>query len=193
MEKPQQRNASSRNRDRHNERGMSLVESIIGLLVLTIVLLAAAQLLRVNVQHLAMADRARRADVQANATMNTLATYNLSALPDGNPFRNKATITQGTPVYLDNDTCLTAANCDQVVQIPRSGTESTYINVGWNQPLPTNGSVTYYRAWKVETLDAEKGLRRITLAIIPAEPDLSPATDAMTPLVLRQTDVVQRQ
>ena len=68
-------------RTRHNERGVSLVEAIIGLLVLTIVLLAGAQLFRVHVEHLSLVERARRADVQANATMNTLAAYNLSALP----------------------------------------------------------------------------------------------------------------
>lgn len=182
--------------DRHNERGVSLVEAIIGLLVLTIVLLAGAQLFRVHVEHLSLAERARRADVQANATMNTLAAYNLSALSDGNPFAGKGTndpIADGEQISLDTNTCLAQANCDQIAKSPQSGgTGSNYITLGWNQPAPTGSSIVYYRAWRVATLDGSKGLRRITLVVLPAEANKA-ATDPIEPLALRRTDVVQRQ
>jgi len=182
--------------DRKGEWGVSLVEAIIGLLILTIVLLAGAQLFRVHVEHLALTDRARRADVQANATMNTLAAYNMSALPDGNPFSgrdSKDAIADGEPITLDSSICSTEANCDKVVKIPQStGTGSDYTTINWAQKVPANSTVVYYRAWRVTTLDVNKGLRRITLAILPAEPDKA-NTDPIEPLALRQTDVVQRQ
>ena len=182
--------------DRKSEWGVSLVEAIIGLLILTIVFLSAAQLLRVHVEHLALADRARRADVQANATMNTLAAYDMSALADGNPFSGKGTddaIANGEQITLDSNICLAQANCDQIVKVPQStGTGSDYITVNWNQHLPTNSTVVYYRAWRVTTIDGPKGLRRITLAILPAEPGRA-NTDPIEPLALRQTDVTQRQ
>src|SRR6266851_6187701 len=98
--------------DRKSEWGVSLVEAIIGLLILTIVFLSAAQLLRVHVEHLSLADRARRADVQANATMNTLAAYDMSALPDGNPFSGKGNndaIANGEQITLDSNICLAQA------------------------------------------------------------------------------------
>jgi len=182
--------------DRKRERGVGLVEAIIGLLILTIVFLSAAQLLRVHVEHLALSERSRRADVQANATMNTLAAYNMSALPDGNPFSgrgNNDEIPAGEQIALDSNICLAQANCDQVVKIPQSsGTGSDYTSVNWNQTIPTNSTAVYYRAWRVTTIDAAKGLRRITLAILPAEPNKA-NTDPIEPLALRQTDVVQRQ
>lgn len=182
--------------DRKGERGVSLVEAVIGLLILTIVFLSGAQLLRVHVEHLALSERSRRADVQANATMNTLASYNMSALPDGNPFSGKGNddpIADGEQISLDSNICLAQANCDQIVKFPQStGTGSDYTTVNWNQRPPTNSTVVYYRAWRVTTVDATKGLRRITLAILPAEPDKA-NTDAIEPLALRRTDVAQRQ
>lgn len=187
--------------NRHNEKGVSLLEALIGLVVLTIVLLSAAQLFRVHVENLALADRIRRADVQANTVMNTLTTFNLSALPDGNPFNGKGTndaIIPGDQITLNSTACLAQANCDQIVRWPQtSGTASDYTILGWNQPRPSGPAgmaptVVYYRAWRVTTLDAAKGLRRITLVILPAEPDKA-ATDPIEPLALRQTNVVQRQ
>lgn len=180
----------------HNQVGATLVEAIVGILVLTIVLLAAAQLFRVHVEHLALTERARQADLQANAIMNRLAAYNLSALPDGNPFSGKgatAPIADGEQIALDNNACLAQANCEQIAKSPQpSGTASDYLTLGWNQPTPTGSSIAYYTAWRVTTLDAPKGLRRITLALIPVEPGKNP-TDPIEPLILRETDVVQRQ
>jgi Tfp pilus assembly protein PilV len=193
MKKPPQKNLAL---NRKNEWGVSLIESIIGLLILTIVFLSGAQLLRVHVEHLALAERARRADVQANATMNTLAAYDMSALADGNPFKGKDEkdeIANGEELTLDSSICMAQANCDQIVKVPQStGTGYYYITVNWNQHLPTNSTIVYYRAWRVKTIDAAKGLRRITLAILPAEPGRA-NTDSIEPLALRQTDVTQRQ
>lgn len=187
--------------DRHNEKGVSLVEALIGLVVLTIVLLSAAQLFRVHVENLTLADRIRRADVQANTTMNTLASFDFSALPDGNPFSGKGandSIADGEQIALNGTACVAQANCDQIIRWPQtSSTAFDYTTIGWNQPRPTGPAgmtpaVVYYRAWRVTTIDAAKRLRRITLVILLAEPNKT-ATDPIEPLALRQTNVVQRQ
>ena len=128
--------------------------------------------------------------------MNTLAAYDMSALADGNPFKGKDEkdeIANGEELTLDSSICMAQANCDQIVKVPQStGTGYDYITVNWNQHLPTNSTIVYYRAWRVKTIDAAKGLRRITLAILPAEPGRA-NTDSIEPLALRQTDVTQRQ
>lgn len=180
---------------RRHEQGMSLIETLIGLLVLTIVLVTGAQLLRVHVQHLALSERARLADTQANNALNQFTGYNQSALPDVNPFQKGATdpINDGDQVSLNTTACTTAYACDQVVRIPRtSGTGYDYQVVGWNQTLPTNSSLAYYRAWRVTTLDSTRHLRRITVAVIPADLGKNPS-DAVEPLALRTSDAVQRQ
>lgn len=179
-----------------SQRGVGLVEAIIGLFILTIILLSGAQLFRVHVEHLALVERARRADEQAHNTMNALAAQNYSLLADGNPFRSKGsqdTFAEGEAIQLDEGICIAQANCDRIVRIPHpSDTGSDFINIGLNQTPPTNSSVVYYRAWRVTTLDPDKRLRRITLAILPVEPNQNVNTP-LEPLALRQTDVVQRQ
>jgi hypothetical protein len=198
--------------DRTGEAGLGLVESIIGLLVLTIVLLAGGQLFRVHVEHLALVERARRADSQANALMNALCALNLSQLPEGNPFVGKGpsdTLADGEKVLLDNDTCQTAGNCDMVARVSQAtGTGADHLVIPWNGTVPEGGWLVYYRAWRVTTLDSAKGLRRITLVILPVEPEspsdtggpvlglpgsITAGPGAIEPLVLRHTDVVQRQ
>ena len=179
-----------------SQRGVGLVEAIIGLFILTIILLSGAQLFRVHVEHLALVERARRADEQAHNTMNALAAQDYSLLTDGNPFKSKGsldTFAEGEPIQLDEGICIAQANCDRIVRVPHtSDTGSDFIKIGLNQTPPTNSSVVYYRAWRVTTLDPNKRLRRITLAILPVEPNQNVNTP-IEPLALRQTDVVQRQ
>src|SRR5690349_12948426 len=93
----------------HNQRGVALVEAIIGLSILTIILLSGAQLFRVHVEHLALVERARRADEQAHVTMNALAAYPLSNLPDSNSFVGKSNddpFAEGEAIQLDNNRCM---------------------------------------------------------------------------------------
>jgi hypothetical protein len=179
-----------------SQRGVGLVEAIIGLFILTIILLSGAQLFRVHVEHLALVERARRADEQAHNTMNALAAQDYSLLTDGNPFKSKGsldTFAEGEPIQLDEGICIAQANCDRILRVPHtSDTGSDFIKIGLNQTPPTNSSVVYYRAWRVTTLDPDKRLRRITLAILPVEPNQNVNTP-IEPLALRQTDVVQRQ
>ena len=179
-----------------SQRGVTLVETIIGLLILSIVLLSGALLFRVHVEHLALVERARRADEQAHLTMNTLAAYNYSSLADANPFQGKGTqdnFAEGEQVQLDQNICTAQANCDRIVRVPHtSDTGSDLLTIGWNQTPPANSSVVYYRAWRVTTLDPLKRLRRITLVILPVDPNQD-SNSPIEPLALRQTDVVQRQ
>lgn len=179
-----------------NQRGVGLVEAIIGLFILTIILLSGAQLFRVHVEHLALVERARRADEQAHITMNKLAAMNASSLADGNPFQGTGHLdpfAEGEPVQLDNNICIAQANCDRIVRVPHtSDTGSDFLTIGWNQTPPTTSSIVYHRAWRVTTLDPLKRLRRITLVILPFEPNQD-INSPIEPLALRQTDVVQRQ
>jgi Tfp pilus assembly protein PilV len=179
-----------------NQRGVGLVEAIIGLFILTIILLSGAQLFRVHVEHLALVERARRADEQAHITMNKLAAMNASSLADGNPFQTKGSqddFAEGETVQLDNNICIAQANCDRIVRVPHtSDTGSDFLSIGWNQTPPTNSSIVYRRAWRVTTLDPLKRLRRITLVILPFDPNQD-TNSPIEPLALRQTDVVQRQ
>lgn len=180
----------------HAQSGMSLVESLIGLLVLTIVLVSAAQLFRVQVLHLSLTERARQADTQANALMNLLAAYNQSALPDTNAFSNKSlnqAINDGDQLSLNTNVCQAAFACDKIAKVPQtSGTGADYVAVSWNQNIPTGSTLTYYRGWRVSTIDAAKHVRQLTVAVIPADLGNQPGT-AIEPLALRQSTVVQRQ
>ena len=179
-----------------NEAGIGLVEALIGLLVLTIVLLAAAQLFRVQVTHLALTERARRADTEANKLMSSLAAYNRSSLPDVQPLAGRTStdaIPDGAQLSLDTNVCQAAFGCDKVVRIQQaSGTGVDYVTVPWNQTNPTGSTMAYYRAWRVTTIDAARQLRQITVAILPADLDNQPSA-AIEPLALRQSTVVQRQ
>ena len=177
--------------------GMSLVESVIGLLVLTIVFLSGAQLLRVHVLHLALSERARIAETKGNDTLSSLAAFNQSSLPDVNPINGKSStdnIADGESLSINANTCVTSYSCDRVVKIPQTigGTGYDYVAYDWNQTVPTNGTVAYYRAWRVTTLDALRHLRRITVVVLPADQGNNPG-DSVTPLALRISDVVQRQ
>jgi hypothetical protein len=198
---PQGRHASSQGKTEFvrlgpGECGMSLIETLIGLLVLTIVIVSAGQLLRVQVLHLALSERSRLADTQGNNALNLFAGYNQSALPDCNPFQGKNStdpINDGEQLSLNTNTCLTTYACDQVVKVPQSsGTASDYVVIAWNQSLPAGGTLAYYRAWRVTTLDSARHLRRITVAILPADLGRNPG-DPVEPLALRISDVVQRQ
>jgi len=179
-----------------NQRGMSILETIVGLLVLTIVMVTAGELFRVQVLHLALAERARLADTQANNALNQFAAYNQSALPDCNPYLGMGPsnqISDGTQLQLDSNVCATAYACDEVIKVPQStGTGYDYVVIAWNQTLPAGGTLAYYRAWRVSTLDTVRHLRRITIAILPADLGKNPG-DPVEPLALRTSDVVQRQ
>ena len=183
-------------RTEDNQRGVALVEAIIGISILTIIFLSGAQLFRVHVEHLALVERARRADEQAHITMNALAALSFSLLADSNSFVGKSSedpFAEGEAVQLDTNKCIAQGNCDRIVRVPHStDTGFDFITIGWNQTPPTNSTVIYLRAWRVTTLDPLKRLRRITLVILPVEPNQD-FNIPIEPLALRQTDVVQRQ
>src|SRR5215216_1272928 len=86
--------------NRVGQSGVGLVEAIIGLFILTIILLSGAQLFRVHVEHLALVERARRADEQAHNTMNALAAQNYSLLPDSNPFNSMKASASHKPIVI---------------------------------------------------------------------------------------------
>lgn len=177
--------ARARERERRGEAGIGLVESMIGLLVFTILMLVAGQLMRVHVETLLMGERQRKAGKQAEAGLNNLVSKKRSELADGGAF---AVDQSGTPIRnSDNAVALncSAAYCDQIIAVPQaSGTGTDLVTIGWGASLPTGSQAIYTRAWVMQTLDGAKGLRRVTIAVFPSGNG--------EPLSVLQTEAVQR-
>ena len=178
-------NARKSASDRRGEAGIGLVESMIGLLVFTILMLVAGQLMRVHVETLLMGERQRKAGKQAEAGLNNLVSKKRSELADGGAF---ALDQSGTPIKNSDNTvplnCSTAY-CDQIIAVLQaSGTGTDLVTIGWGASLPTGSQAIYTRAWTVQTLDGAKGLRRITILVFPAA--------SGEPLNVLQTEAVQR-
>ncbi len=178
-------NARARASERRGEAGIGLVESMIGLLVFTILMLVAGQLMRVHVETLLMGERQRKAGKQAEAGLNNLVSKKRSELADGGAF---AVDQSGTPIRnSDNAVALncSAAYCDQIIAVPQaSGTGTDLVTIGWGASLPTRSQAIYTRAWVMQTLDGAKGLRRVTIAVFPSGNG--------EPLSVLQTEAVQR-
>ena len=177
--------ARARTSEVRSDAGIGLVESMIGLLVFTILMLVAGQLMRVHVETLLMGERQRKAGKQAEAGLNNLVSKKRSELADGGAFAVDQT---GNPVRnFDNTVSLncSAAYCDQIIAVPQpSGTGTDLVMIAWGASLPTGSQPIYTRAWTVQTLDGAKGLRRATIAVFPA--------GNVEPLSVLQTEAVQR-
>src|SRR5712692_5620925 len=87
--------------ERRGEAGIGLVESMIGLLVFTILMLVAGQLMRVHVETLLMGERQRKAGKQAEAGLNNLVSKKRSELADGGAF---AVDQNGAPIRNSDNT-----------------------------------------------------------------------------------------
>ncbi len=178
-------NRSGRGSKRRGEAGIGLVESMIGLLVFTILMLVAGQLLRVHVETLLMSERQRKAGKQAEAGLNNLVSKKRSELADGGAF---AVDQSGTPIRNpDNSVTLncSAAYCDQIIAVPQPfGIGTDLVTVGWGASLPHGSQTIYTRAWTVQTLDAAKALRRVIIAVFPSRNN--------EPLSVLVTEAVQR-
>ena len=178
-------NARASERERRGEAGIGLVESMIGLLVFTILMLVAGQLMRVHVETLLMGERQRKAGKQAEAGLNNLVSKKRSELSDGGAF---VVDQSGTPVRnSDNTVSLNCSTvyCDQIIAVPQpSGTGTDLVMIAWGATLPTGSQPIYTRAWTVQTIDGAKGLRRATIAVFPAGNG--------EPLSVLQTEAVQR-
>jgi Tfp pilus assembly protein PilV len=178
-------NARARTSESRGQAGIGLVESMIGLLVFTILMLAAGQLMRVHIETLLMGERQRKAGKQAGAGLNNLVSKKRSELADGGAF---AVDQSGIPTRnYDNTVTLncSAAYCDQIIAVPQaSGTGTDLITIGWGANLPNGSQTIYTRAWTVRTLDGAKGLRRVTIAVFPNSND--------EPLSVLRTEAVQR-
>jgi Tfp pilus assembly protein PilV len=170
---------------RGGESGAILVEAIIGLVIFTVVLLSAAQFLRWNVEPLLMKERQDKAAKQAESVLNELAARRNADLPAGGSF---AVTAQGDPTRnTDNSVTLncTTSYCDQIVATPQAaGTAFDFVRAAFGAAPPANGMQIYVRAWRVETVDAARNLRRITIAVFPA--------GSGEPLAVRKSEVVQR-
>jgi hypothetical protein len=183
--KKRTRQARARASQLSGESGIGLVESMIGLLVFTILMLVAGQLMRVHVETLLMGERQRKAGKQAEAGLNNLVSKKRSELADGGAFPVDQS---GNPARNSDNTVplnCAIADCDQIIAVPQpSGTGTDLVTIGWGASLPAGSQAIYTRAWTVQTLDGAKGLRRATIAVFP--------TGNSEPLSVLQTEAVQR-
>ena len=177
--------ARERGGERRSEAGIGLVEAMIGLLVFTILMLAAGQLMRVHVETLLMGERQRKAGKQAESGLNNLVSKKRSELADGGAFEVDQS---GVPIRnSDNTVSLSCSTtyCDQIIAVPQaSGTGTDLVTLGWGANPPDGGHTIYTRAWAVRTLDGAKGLRRATIAVFPGS--------NAEPLTVLRTEAVQR-
>lgn len=155
---------------KHNgERGGALVEVLVGLMIFTMVAVAAFQLLRVHVNPMMMAERQRKAASQAQSILNDLAARKSGSLSDGGSFEVDET---GQPVRNSENAIklnCTPLYCDQIIAVPQaSGTALDFKQAAWGDPLPSNAQQVYVRAWTIGTPDSTRKLRRITVAIFPS-------------------------
>lgn len=170
---------------RNREAGAALVEAIIGLLLFTIVSLSAGQLLRMHVDPLLVAERQRKAAKQAESLLNEISSQSGASLVDGGSFElNK----EGNPVVDRSSevklSCSTSY-CDQIVALPETtGTERQLMRFDWQVRFPQGSTAIYTRAWRINTLDAGRRLRRITVLIFPS--------GETQPLITQTTNVVLR-
>ncbi|MFL6284641.1 MAG: hypothetical protein ACJ74Q_15955 [Pyrinomonadaceae bacterium] len=167
------------------QRGSILIEAVVGLVIFTIAVVTAAQVLRWNVEPLLQKERQEKAGKQAESVLNELAGRKIADLPsaaafgltaDGDPTRNA-----------DNTVTLNCATsvCDQIVALPQAaGTALDFVKMNWGAAIPANGRQIYVRAWSVVTLDAARKRRRITVAVFP--------NGSGEPLAVRKSEVVQR-
>ena len=178
-------NVRERASERTVEAGIGLVEAMIGLLVFTILMLVAGQLMRVHVETLLMGERQRKAGKQAESGLNNLVSKKRSELADGGAFEVDQS---GVPIRnSDNTVSLSCSTtyCDQIIAVPQaSGTGTDLVTLGWGANPPDGGHTIYTRAWAVRTLDGAKGLRRATIAVFPGS--------NAEPLTVLRTEAVQR-
>jgi hypothetical protein len=172
-------------RNRKSERGAALIEAIIGLLMFTVVALAAGQLLRAHINPILMTERQRAAVKQAESLLNDLSARSNASLIDGGSFNVD---NAGNPIRnADNSITLNCSTsyCDQIIGVSQaSSTELNFTRSVWGATLPAGGQQVYVRAWRVGTVDAARRLRRVTIAIFPSG-DSQPLSVQTLNVVLR--------
>lgn len=167
---------------RYGERGVGLIEAVIGILVIAIVSLVGMQLLRVQAEVMLLADRSAKAEAAAKGALDDLSSRSAAMLPAGGSFTVNA---DGSFAALG--TC-SDTYCDLVVrnQTPLTGAQQGEVFAApWNGGVaPANTDLIYVRRWRVDDLDVARGRKRITIAIFP--------NGLLEPFVVRRTDVVSR-
>ena len=173
------------NAARPTQRGFSLIETMVGLAIFSIVLLVAGQFLRVYVTPLLQGERENRAKKQAEGLLNELAAKRKQDLTPGGGFAVDAA---GAAVRnADSTVTLNCSNtyCDKIVAVPQAtGTALDFVRYNWNAAIPANGELVYTRAWAVSTLDAARNRRGLAVAVFPSGSSL--------PLAEVHTSAVQK-
>jgi type II secretory pathway pseudopilin PulG len=160
---------------RGGERGFSLIETVIAIAVAFIGTVIALQFLMVRTGSVLLVERQQQAEESAEGALGVLAARSSRDLPDtGATFELQA---DGT--LRSNRSCWSGI-CDQIVDGPSASHDSPAGGVMYGPP-PSGTTRTFVRRWRVETIDAARQQRRITVAVL--------STDASTyPLAVRSVD-----
>jgi hypothetical protein len=156
---------------RYGEQGLSLVEVALGLLLLSLVGMAAGELLRATIAPVLLQERQKTADTQLTGLLNDLAARSRAALPTGGSF---VTQEDGSPVLDGEKVTLecSATYCDQIVALPEGRDQYRLVRWDYAAPLPDGARQVYLRAWAVRELDERRHLRRLTALIFPTRENI---------------------
>lgn len=167
---------------RRGESGAALIEAIIGLYLITIIITGSLTHLWLVYRSHELGERQRKAEEWVEAGMNALESRSQAEVPaSGGTFS----------VNADGSITLTGAcddsTCDLVVEPSPALTARTSPAAGlpWSQrdALPAGALRTFVRRWRVDNVDAARGLRRITVSVLVDE-------QATQPLSMRDEEAV---
>jgi prepilin-type N-terminal cleavage/methylation domain-containing protein len=165
---------------KRSERGFSLIEVLFAVVVFTLVAYALTAMLfsRTLVTERLMASKA--AVDSADNALNALTSQPYASLSVGGSF---TVIDEGS---IGLQSC-TEQTCDFIIEPVTAPEESPARGVKWQSGYtpPDGARIVYLRRFRIEDVDAELGLRRLTVAVLTDE-------NADKPLIMQSTIVGDR-
>lgn len=148
---------------RTGEEGSIMLEGIIGMVLITIIITGSLQSLWVKYRVHELNSRQRESEEWAEGAMNSLVGKSAAELP---------ATAGGFSLNADGTATLTGAcyNASDMVTDPNMPVElRTTVAGGYamnvNCTAPTGYAVRFVRRWRVDDVDAARGLRQITVAV----------------------------
>ena len=152
----------------NQEKGFSLVEVLIAVFVATLIGIGAVALL--NARAVGINDKAETKEGE------TRAEEALSALTAVAPDLNAGGSFQVVSESAISLSACTLETCDYVVYPDATESQRTSLAKGfpYGSTIPSTSQMTFIRRWRVDEVDSNYGLRKITVAILKSETDTNP-------------------
>lgn len=147
--------------NRKSEKGFTLVEALIAVMVFILIGTLAAYLMTANARSVENAANAEAVTIAAEEALSQLI-GNAATLPAGGSFEEK-----GEEISVNG---CTPQTCDIVLDPAPDATMLTSPAKGipyveGYQP-PTGYTVRYYRLWRIDDIDTEYKLRQVSVAVV---------------------------